>query len=73
MTKRYISNIGEVLGVLDPKTVVLSYNSVGGTGPKAVNAMLRQFEADLEKHKQALSTDKVSHRFTFLEFIALLT
>eukprot|EP01102_Stenamoeba_stenopodia_P013663 TRINITY_DN4468_c0_g1_i1.p1 TRINITY_DN4468_c0_g1~~TRINITY_DN4468_c0_g1_i1.p1 ORF type:complete len:548 (+),score=157.46 TRINITY_DN4468_c0_g1_i1:35-1678(+) len=48
----------EVLGVLDPKQVVLSYNSQGGTGPKAVNAMLRQFETELENHKKVLAADK---------------
>jgi argininosuccinate lyase len=43
--------------VLDPKSVMLSYNSLGGTGPKAVNEMLKQFRAELENHKKVLNED----------------
>jgi len=45
--------------VLDPKSVMQSYNSLGGTGPKAVTAMLDKFVAELESHRRALNSDQV--------------
>jgi argininosuccinate lyase len=44
--------------VLDPKSVMMTYNSVGGTGPKAVGEMLQQFRKELDQHKKVLEEDQ---------------
>ena len=44
--------------VLDSKEVMKSYESQGGTGPKAVNAMLGQFKDCIQKHSQVLEQDR---------------
>jgi argininosuccinate lyase len=43
--------------VLDPKSVMMSYNSLGGTGPQAVKNMLNQFREELNNHKKVLDAD----------------
>jgi argininosuccinate lyase len=43
--------------VLDPKSVMMSYNTLGGTGPKAVNEMLKNFRGELEVHRKVLAED----------------
>jgi argininosuccinate lyase len=48
----------EVLAVLDPKSVVLSYTSLGGTGPAPVKEMLKNFSSKLDEHRKILSVDK---------------
>jgi len=47
----------ELALVLDPKPVMMSYNSLGGTGPKAVSQMLKDFTAELDNHKAVLDED----------------
>jgi len=49
----------EIRAVLDPKPVMQSYNSLGGTGPKAVQDMLNRMRASLEQHSGALKRDEV--------------
>ncbi len=48
----------ELEAVLDPKAVMISYNSLGGTGPKAVSAMLEKMNAQLKAHRVAIKADK---------------
>ena len=43
--------------VLDPKSVMLTYNSLGGTGPVAVAQMLKDFKADLDAQKKTWDDD----------------
>ncbi len=50
--------IQEVQRVLEPASVMMSYNSLGGTGPKAVSEMLSRQEAELKKHEGVLGADK---------------
>jgi argininosuccinate lyase len=50
----------ELQKVLDPKSVMMTYNSLGGTGPKAVGEILRQFRQELDQHRKVLSED--NHR-----------
>jgi len=47
----------ELQRVLDPKSVMLTYNSLGGTGPKAVTEILKQFRQELEHHRNVLKED----------------
>lgn len=47
----------EVHAVLDPKSVMMSYNSLGGTGPESVRAMLTKFNATLSQHRQVYEKD----------------
>lgn len=47
----------ELHSVLDPKSVMMSYNSLGGTGPKAVREMLDSYAARLQRHKVDLTID----------------
>jgi len=47
----------ELAAVLDPHTVMSTYNSEGGTGPKAVANMLTTFNQQLETHKKQLHRD----------------
>jgi argininosuccinate lyase len=58
--------------VLDPKSVMMSYNSLGGTGPDAVNTMLKQFREELANHKQVLDADnaRVANALEFTRNLA---
>jgi len=47
----------EIQRVLEPKSVMTTYNSLGGTGPKAVGEILNQFRQDLEQHRKLLTED----------------
>ena len=48
----------EVAEVLDPKSVMMSYESQGGTGPKSVRAMLDQFGHSLDQQRRILDGDR---------------
>ena len=48
----------DIRKVLDSKTVMLSYNSLGGTGPKAVQTMLDDFNNQLSEHRRVLKEDQ---------------
>jgi argininosuccinate lyase len=48
----------EIRAVLDPKPVMQSYNSLGGTGPKSVQNMLDRMQASLQQHKEVLKRDE---------------
>ena len=48
----------EVKKVLDPKEVMLSYRSLGGTAPEPVKAMLEKLQALLETHRRSLEADQ---------------
>jgi argininosuccinate lyase len=58
--------------VLDPKSVMMSYNSLGGTGPKAVETMLKQFREELANHQKVLDADnaRVSDALEFTRQLA---
>jgi len=58
--------------VLDPKSVMMSYNSLGGTGPDAVNIMLKQFREELNNHQKVLDADnaRVSKALEFTRTLA---
>ena len=43
--------------MLDPASVMLSYNSEGGTGPRAMAHIGEQIHAELAGHKAALAAD----------------
>jgi len=47
----------EVDAVLDGKKIMMSYNSLGGTGPKAVQNMLNNFNAELTRQRSVLDAD----------------
>jgi argininosuccinate lyase len=47
----------EIRAVLDGKSVMQTYNSYGGTGPKAVQAMLDDFDQRLKEHVAVLKAD----------------
>ncbi len=47
----------EVKAVLDPTQVMKSYNSLGGTGPQAVKAVIDKSNKELERHKRVLADD----------------
>ncbi len=49
----------EVRKVLDPKEVMLSYRSQGGTAPEPVKAMIEKFEETLAKHRSELAADEL--------------
>jgi len=48
----------EVEKVLNSKQVMLSYDSLGGTGKKAVQKMLKEFNEELAGHRKVLEADK---------------
>lgn len=48
----------DIKRVLDSKTVMLSYNTLGGTGPKSVQNMLDDFNNQLSDHRRVLKEDK---------------
>jgi argininosuccinate lyase len=60
----YIRNNGveatdaEIDAVLEPKSVMESYNTLGGTGPKAVQAMLDNQDARLEELRAEYQADQ---------------
>jgi len=63
----------EIKKVLDPKSVMLSYNSLGGTGPVAVKNMLDDFNRQLEEHRKVLKEDedRVNNAYNTCRDIAL--
>jgi argininosuccinate lyase len=48
----------EVRRALDPRQVMMSYESEGGTGPKSVAAMLEELRARSDGHGKRLSEDR---------------
>jgi len=60
---KHIENSGikapraEVDAVLDGQKIMMSYNSLGGTGPKAVQDMLNNFNKELAHHRSLLDAD----------------
>lgn len=48
----------EIRNVLDPQKVMMTYNSLGGTGNKSVLSMLDKFRDDLREKKSELEKDK---------------
>jgi argininosuccinate lyase len=48
----------ELQQVLDPKKVMASYESFGGTGPKSVQAMMKDLKAAADEHQKTLSQDQ---------------
>jgi len=51
-------NPEDIKKVFDPKSVVLSYKSLGGTGKEPVEEMLKQFNTQLKQHKDVLAADQ---------------
>ena len=47
-----------VVVIIFPFTLQESYNSLGGTGPKAVAAMLEKFNQQLKNHRDVIKADK---------------
>jgi len=62
----------EVERVLDPRNVMLSYNSRGGTGDKAVEKMLEEYTSELAAKKKVLERDqaRVDNSFNAIRSIA---
>jgi argininosuccinate lyase len=52
----------DVKRVLDAKSVMMSYNALGGTGPIATKNTIKNLWSDLEEHKKVLAGDQ--HRVT---------
>jgi argininosuccinate lyase len=48
----------EVRKILDPKEVMLSYRSLGGTAPEPVKEMLAKYRDSLESHRRSLEGDQ---------------
>jgi hypothetical protein len=48
----------EIRKVLDPKQVMLSYGSLGGTGPEAVRPMLARLREGSATHRRRLEADQ---------------
>jgi len=48
----------EIRKVLDAKSVMMSYNALGGTGPIATKNTIKNLYADLEQHKTVLDRDQ---------------
>eukprot|EP00698_Gefionella_okellyi_P012333 TRINITY_DN3316_c0_g1_i1.p2 TRINITY_DN3316_c0_g1~~TRINITY_DN3316_c0_g1_i1.p2 ORF type:complete len:548 (-),score=134.29 TRINITY_DN3316_c0_g1_i1:1188-2831(-) len=48
----------EIKAALDPKSVMLSYNVLGGTGPKAMKETLGRMKESLNKHSSTLKADQ---------------
>ena len=44
--------------VFNSKAVMLSYNSLGGTGPKAVQKMMNDFNKELARHNKVIQEDE---------------
>lgn len=61
---KHLSEVGieatraQIDAVLDPKTVMESYNSLGGTGPKAVQAMMDKMNAQVAAFEAQLKADQ---------------
>lgn len=47
----------EIKRMLDPKQVMLSYRSQGGTSPESVSTMLTKFKQELQSHRQTFTAD----------------
>ena len=47
----------EIKPVLTPKDVMLSYNSLGGTGPEATKETVQELREEIQNHADVLSTD----------------
>ena len=60
------ANPDDIKKVLDSKSVMLSYNSLGGTGPKSVQAMLDDFNNQLKEHRRVLKEDQTRVDNAFL-------
>ncbi len=52
------ANEQKVRTVLSPREVMKTYNSTGGTGPKAVEAMLDELQAKLDGQRQTIKADQ---------------
>jgi len=52
------ANVDELKKVFDPKSVMLSYNSLGGTGKAATEAMLTDYNECITEHKKVLKADQ---------------
>jgi len=48
----------EVVDTLDPRSVMLSYESQGGTGPKAVAGMISTMRSTLDGHRKSIEADR---------------
>jgi len=48
----------DVRRVLDPQSVMMTYDSYGGTSPKAMKVVLAEINEKLNKHRADLATDK---------------
>merc|ERR1712167_295367 len=48
-----------VLNSIDPEQIMLSYESEGGTGPRAVAAIVAEIEDELARHTTDLEKDQV--------------
>jgi len=44
--------------MFDPKAVMMSYNSLGGTGPKAMKKVIEDLNKTLEKQKKEIAADQ---------------
>jgi argininosuccinate lyase len=69
------ANVDRVKAVLDPKTVMMTYNSLGGTGPagpEAMQAILSDLQYSLDAHKATLTADqaRVSNAYEATKKIA---
>jgi hypothetical protein len=53
-----VASPDEIKAVLDPKSVMMSYNSLGGTGPIAVREMLEDFNEQLAQHRKVVEADR---------------
>lgn len=62
----------ELQAILDPRQVMLSYNSLGGTGNKSVKHMLEVMAEQSNKYKQQLKedNDRVNNAFKTTKTIA---
>ncbi len=49
----------EIREILSPKHVMLSYNSLGGTGAHSVRAMMDKMRVDLQHKRAAIEADRL--------------
>jgi len=52
------ASLADIHKVLDGAEVMKSYNSLGGTGPKAVKDMLVKYRVSLDKHTSRVAADR---------------
>jgi len=52
------ANPEELKKVFDPVAVMLSYNTLGGTGKEATEQMLKEFHTQLTEHNKVIAKDK---------------